>query len=639
MRKDVYKFLFVGAADDKKRFFSKAQRAGIVEFIDPSARPIKEQPPEVTRLIQANKVLRGLAPAPQEELEDKAAADQIAARIVNLHDQLMALEEEKRVLVQEMERIHVFGDFSTQDIAFLAAHGRTLYFFSAKHPTKLDVAAETQLLYVGSDHGLDYYASISAKRPFYDHLTEMRIDRPLGKLRDRVIEIDRGHRAIEEELKTYAKRKVFLEHALIGHLNRHNLLTAQDHVQHALGDQVFAVEGWVPDHKRTLLARITGGTSVYHEQILIEKADHVPTFLENKRLARVGEDLVHIYDTPGTKDRDPSRWVLWFFAFFFSMILADAGYGLILLLTSLWLGLKMRKKQGFGRRFAKLCLILSVSAIVWGCLTTAFFGIQLSPDNPLRKISPTSWLIETKVAYVLDHPAGSLYKDWVAKYPQLSDVTTVDGWIHTAVKLREGTIVYDLYNNFADSIMLELAIMVGVLHLILSFLRVIDRNWAGIGWILFMVGGYLFFPSILKAVSMIHYAFGVPEVAGAADGLQLIYIGIGSAVLLALIQKRLSGAFELANVIQVFADSLSYLRLYALGLASGMMSATFNDLGSKVGWTFGIIIIIVGHTINIALSIVGGIIHGLRLNFLEWYRHCFDGGGKMLQPLRLLTFK
>ncbi len=639
MRKDVKKFLFIGSAEDKARFFEKAQRAGIVEFIDPSLQRRGDHPPEVVQLIQANKVLRGLAPVPQEELEDHSQADVIAHRIVELHDQQMSLDEEKRVLRQEMERIHLFGDYSIDDIAFVEEHGRQIQFFSAKHPTKLDIAAEPTLLYVGSDHGLDYYVSISKERRAYDFLTEMRIEKPLGDLRRRAAGIDRQHRAIEVEIKTYAKRKVFLEHVLIDHLNRHNLLSAQEHVHHTLGDQVFAVEGWVPVNKRNALGNITRSTSVHHLEVLIEPEDHVPTYLENKNLARVGEDLVHIYDSPGIEDRDPSRWVLWFFALFFSMILADAGYGLLLLLASLFMGIKLWKKGGFARRFTKLCLILSVSTIVWGCLTTAFFGITLAPDNPLRKISPTSWLVKEKVAYVLAHPDSSLYQEWVDKYPQLASFDTVDSWIAGATKIREGTVVYDLFDNFSDTIMLELAIMVGVIHLMLSFIRVIDKSWAGIGWILFMVGGYLFFPSILKATSMIHFVLGVPEAAGAADGLQLIYIGLGSAVVLALIQKRLSGAFEFANVIQVFADTLSYLRLYALGLASGMMSATFNDLGMKAGWIFGILIIIVGHTINLSLSIVGGIIHGLRLNFLEWYRHCFDGGGKMLKPLRLFTYK
>ncbi|MBS0621417.1 MAG: V-type ATP synthase subunit I, partial [Verrucomicrobia bacterium] len=341
--------------------------------------------------------------------------------------------------------------------------------------------------------------------------------------------------------------------------------------------------------------------------------------------------------SPSTNDRDPSRWVLWFFAFFFAIIVGDAGYGLILLLTSLWLQYKFGKKaKGFPKRFLKLCLILSSSALIWGMLTNSFFGIEIAPENPLRKISITNWLVREKVAYVLEHPDSANYKEWVAKYPQLENDQTVDGWLQGASKTREGTIVYDLLTRFSSSVMIELAVMIGVIHLILAFCRMIDRNWAGIGWILFMVGSYLYFPSILKATSIIHFLFHVPEAAGAEVGLQLLFCGIGLAVVLSLIQNRLKGLFEIANVIQIFSDSLSYLRLYALALAGGMMGATFNEIGATAGYFFGAIIIVIGHLVDLTLAIMGGIIHGLRLNFLEWYRHCFEGGGKMLQPLKLI---
>lgn len=637
MRKKVGKYLFIGSVDDKDGFFERAQKAGVVQFIDPDPRGYAEAPPEVARLIQANKILRGLEPAHQEELDDIRAADRIAGKIVGLHDQIQTLREEERLLNQEIARIGVFGDFSLEDIAYLQSKGWTVQFFSAKHPAHLEDADD--LIYLASDHDLDYFVSIAPERREYPHMTEMRIDRPLGELRRRLKGADRERHAAEAELKTYAKRKAFLEDALIDHLNRHHLLTAQDHVRYQLGDALFAVEGWVPEHKREELAKITHETTVHFEEILVEKKDFVPTFLENQKLARVGEDLVHIYDSPSTTDRDPSRWVLWFFAFFFSVILADAGYGLVLLAVSLWMGFKFGRKKGLAKRFATLCLILSVSAILWGSITTSFFGISIGPDNPLRKISLTSFLVDKKVEFVLDNPDGRIYQDWVSKYPALAQEKTVDGWIRTAKKQREGTVIYDLLDSFTNNIMLEFALLIGVIHLILSFLRVIDRNWAGIGWILFLIGGYLFFPSVLNATSLIHYVLGVPEAAGAADGLQLLYIGVGSAVILALIQHRLKGAFEIANIIQVFADSLSYLRLYALGLASAMMSTTFNDIGMQAGWIFGILIMIVGHSVNLTLSIVSGIIHGLRLNFLEWYRHCFDGGGRMLQPLRLLEYK
>lgn len=96
---------------------------------------------------------------------------------------------------------------------------------------------------------------------------------------------------------------------------------------------------------------------------------------------------------------------------------------------------------------------------------------------------------------------------------------------------------------------------------------------------------------------------------------------------------------ETLNVIQVFSDVLSYLRLYALGMAGMIVAQTFNGLGERFGIVIGTIIILIGHTVNINLSIMSGVIHGLRLNFLEWYHYCFEGGGKLFNPLRLRKSK
>ncbi|MCB1136617.1 MAG: V-type ATP synthase subunit I, partial [Chlamydiia bacterium] len=130
---------------------------------------------------------------------------------------------------------------------------------------------------------------------------------------------------------------------------------------------------------------------------------------------------------------------------------------------------------------------------------------------------------------------------------------------------------------------------------------------------------------------------GVDKTAGAEAGLELLYGGMGSALLLAIIQNKGAGVLEIMNLIQVFADVLSYLRLYALGLAGAMMSATFNQIGAEVSFVAGMLIILIGHTVNIVLSIMGGVIHGLRLNFLEWYHYSFEGGGKLFNPLRRLS--
>ncbi|HEY5259969.1 MAG TPA: V-type ATP synthase subunit I, partial [Rhabdochlamydiaceae bacterium] len=107
----------------------------------------------------------------------------------------------------------------------------------------------------------------------------------------------------------------------------------------------------------------------------------------------------------------------------------------------------------------------------------------------------------------------------------------------------------------------------------------------------------------------------------------------------ALIQKKWAGFLEIMNLIQIFADVLSYLRLYALALAGAMMASTFNGIGEIMGLFIGIVAMFIGHVVNISMSLMSGVIHGLRLNFLEWYHYCFIGGGRLFKPLKRLKVK
>ena len=96
--------------------------------------------------------------------------------------------------------------------------------------------------------------------------------------------------------------------------------------------------------------------------------------------------------------------------------------------------------------------------------------------------------------------------------------------------------------------------------------------------------------------------------------------------------------FVVMAAVSVFADILSYLRLYALGLAGGIVAGMANELSDKFPFVIAAIIIVLSHGVNILLSIMGGVIHGLRLNFLEWYHYSFEGGGRPFSPLSLETY-
>jgi V/A-type H+-transporting ATPase subunit I len=327
-------------------------------------------------------------------------------------------------------------------------------------------------------------------------------------------------------------------------------------------------------------------------------------------------------------------WVLFCFALFFAFIIGDAGYGSVYLLIALFLRYKFPDLKGAAKRALNLFTFLCVGCIIWGVLITSFFGMQIGVDNPVRNFSLVQWLAEKKAGYDIEHH-DKAHRDWVEQYPELANVKDPHVYVSFRPKgaVDEPTVIL---NAISDNIMFELALFIGVVHLIISLARYAGRNWHNIGWILFLVGAYLYFPYNLDVPSILNYVGGIDLSAGGAFGLQLMIVGIGAAWILAMIKYGWTGIFEITVLIQVFADTLSYLRLYALGLAGVIVASTINEIASRLPLIIGVLLIVVAHFINIILATMSGIIHGLRLNFLEWYHYSFEGGGKPFKPLKLL---
>jgi V/A-type H+/Na+-transporting ATPase subunit I len=637
---NVKKHLILGVKEEIDRFFERAQQKGIIEFIPPQTRKGMEVPIEIQHLLDAMKILRKLpVKKTYERGGDLEFADETAKRILSLKAEVERLYEEKRLLEAEIVRVSPFGDFSIDDIDFIERVGkREIQFFCMKSAKSHVTNFSDEVVFIASDFDLDYFVTINKEARSYPDMIEMRIDRPLGELQTHLSFVKESLHQIEAELKGYAGHLDFLNEALVERLNAFHLASAKKEVAYPLENSLFAVEAWIPENKTQLLYAIIDGMAVHCEPILIEEEDRVPTYMENKGVQRIGEDLVKIYDIPATTDRDPSGWVFWFFALFFAMIVADGGYGMMYLGLCLYVKYKYPVMKTSARRLLKLGMILSSGCIIWGVLTTAFFGMQISPKSWLGKLSVMQVLSVKKAEYHLAQH-DDVYDLWAKKFPAISSATSGQEFIDTAAINVKGHLAYQALDAFSDSILLEFSLLIGMIHISLSFLRYLLRHWAGIGWIAFMAGGYLYFPSILKATSLIHFLGIVDKTKGAEIGLQLIYTGIAAAIFLALLQKRLKGIGEIATMIQVFADVLSYLRLYALGLAGSIMAETFNDIGAGIGLFLGFLAILVGHSVNIMLGIMAGMIHGLRLNFIEWYHYCFDGGGRLFKPLTHLQAK
>lgn len=637
MRVDVKKYLFIGLREEKKEFFERAQKLGIIHFIKMEAGACELQK-EVQLYVEAIKVLRHEVPVEQKELSDLKHAHQIAEEITKHKHALDKWSEEIRLAKLEIARIQIFGDFSLEDIQYINAHNnarghRVIQFFCTKKGNEKAKEAEG-LIYIGSEDVLDYFVAINKEPTFYEGMIEMKIDKSLGNVREALKKAEYEKKEIEHKLAHLACYKDFLHKALIDATNRMDLQNAEGSVKSELNNSVFFALGWVPVNKLNLIAELTDQTSVQVEEVAIEPEDPVPTYLENKNLARTGQDVINIYDTPNKDDKDPSLWVLFAFLIFFSIIIGDGGYGSVFLGLALYLRYKFPHLKAVKKRVLNLFTMICVGCIVWGILTSNYFGISLSPENPLRKMSIVTYLVEKKVGYNKDLN-NEVYQTWLKDYPTLSPTASPHEMLKQGYIVKEGEKNYELLFDLTDQVMIELALVIGIIHIILGMLRYGFRRLSQLGWVLVIIGGFLYAPIILGTPTFLNYVYLVPVEKAADIGLQLMLFGLPLAVVLAIISVGLKGIFEFMSIIQIFGDVLSYLRLYALGLSGSIVSATINNMSSKLHFLVAVFLIIIGHLINMGLGVMSGIIHGLRLNFLEWYHYSFDGGGKPFKPLEI----
>lgn len=637
MQVKVHKYLFAGTRNTHDRFFEKAQKLGLMEFITESGKKPHLYPKDVQRAKEAVKILAKHERGAQEK-ESRPSVSEIIKDVLSNRGQLDALLERRRLLKLEFIRAKPFGSFSMDLIHKVEEEGnREIGFFAIRKDKLLENEVPKNLIFITQEEGIDYYLHVGKEKFKHKAFISVQIDRSMDaillEMEDIEVEI-KEYEHIEMESCCYAG---LIEDFIFARMNSINLNFAKEDVDYIVEDKLYMIEAWIPKNRLKDIEKLIDGLPILSEEVAIEKDDKPPTCLKNTGFSKLGEDLVYVYDTPAIDDKDPSAWVIWFFALFFGIIISDAGYGFLFLCCSLFGWYKYGKTlKGSKRRFLKLFTVISCSTIAWGILVASYFSIPMQPGNVLNKISIPYNLALKKVAYHKDAETD-IHKEWVEKYPSIDNVNVPFDMLDKGVTRKGDRVVYNFMSDLYDSIFLELSLVIGIFHLALSFARNLYRNWSGVGWIAALIGGYLFIPQMLDSHSMVIYTGLISRDYSFVVGEYMLYGGIGLAVLLTMIQARsLSGLFALTKVIEIFSDVLSYLRLYALGLASMVLAGTFNDMAVDAGWTFGWFILLFGHTINILLGVMAGVIHGLRLNFLEWYHHCYEGEGKKFSPLRLL---
>jgi V/A-type H+/Na+-transporting ATPase subunit I len=399
-------------------------------------------------------------------------------------------------------------------------------------------------------------------------------------------EVQRRLDAAEIELEDLLARRQALTRWCL--LIARNLARAEDRAArlHAARqtlnrDGLFALQGWVPAPDQERVEAFATGQRL---ALLVEDPlpeDRPPTLLDNPPGLAGGQDLVAFYQTPSYRAWDPSVVVFFSFTLFFAMILSDAGYAGVFALALLagwrWLG-----ARPLGRRLRVLASALVGSALVWGILAGSSFGVA--------------------------PPEGSVL-----------------------ASLR----ILDL-NDFQT--MMRLSVAIGVVHIAIANASMAWQAWgtprAGValGWIGALLGGFLFWlgqggaGGRLSLVGTYVLALGLATVFAAA-GIRPVRRPLDAVLWV------LDGLRALTDVTKAFGDILSYLRLFALGLASASLALTINGLAQQaaaypgIGLLLALLILLVGHGLNLALSLMSGVVHGLRLNFIEFYNWSLSDEG------------
>jgi V/A-type H+-transporting ATPase subunit I len=331
------------------------------------------------------------------------------------------------------------------------------------------------------------------------------------------------------------------------------------------------------------LAGEIGVAAVFDE---VTAEDQPPTLLENRPGLAAGEDLVEFYQTPGYRDWDPSVIVYISFVIFFGMIMTDAGYGL-LILALLYLFRNRFGSSEQSRRLLRMAMWLMVSTAAFGVATGSYFGIA-PPDG--------SFLAKLKVLH-------------------LKDVDT----------------------------MMKITLTIGVVHIVLAnLMRSLNETtpsgrFQPLGWCLVALGGLATFlgqgtafatlgpGAVVAGLSTVGFFGSDRKVNSLSSGGMRVFDGLAS----------------LARVVNIFSDVLSYMRLFALGLAAASLAETINTLSGQlndavpgVGLLIAILVLIIGHSINIGLGLIAGCVHGLRLNVIEFFNWGLKDEGTAFRPFK-----
>ncbi len=424
----------------------------------------------------------------------------------------------------------------------------------------------------------------------------------------------------EEKIKTYAEFRDDIRFLDDYFVLRKDKYKALDNI--SMSDNVFVLSGYVPAKE---VDNLTGKlTELFDVAISVTDPDpeteEVPVLIENGTLGGTMESITNMYATPSHSDVDPNTAMTVFYFLLFGLMLGDAGYGILMVIACLFVKFKFRLEPQKAKT-VNYGLFCGIGTTIWGVLLNGWFGdLPHYIANGLAAGDKLS-IIEAKHLYwfaPLEHTARFLLLAFFIGILHLG--------MGVCVNIYKGFKFGSKFDTLVDNVP-QLLILVGVIPLIKS-----------------QIGGTALSenPPTKFIDDMINSASGALYGCLAAGAALVI---LGPALIAIKDRKPIGkilgglggGLYGLYNAASGYlGDILSYARLLALGLCTGVIASVINQLAAMLGNPILFIVVaIFGHAINFGINIIGTYVHTNRLQYVEFFSKFYDGGGKLFEPLNV----
>ena len=406
--------------------------------------------------------------------------------------------------------------------------------------------------------------------------------------------LDEEIREIEQE----ASRMAMLRQSIENYRDMTAIDSEKEKIKNKLlrTKKTFYLEGWIPERLTEKAGKLLEGMNCCYEFADAEEGEEVPVLLDNKNFFVPYEAITEMYSLPDYRGFDPTSIFALFYAVFFGIMLSDAGYGIIMAVGCFTV-LRKFNLEGNTYKMVKLFFYCGISTTIWGALFGGWFG------DIVAVFTRTFLGTEIAIAPIWFNPLDDPMK------------------------------------------MLIFSLILGIIHLftgmaIKAYMQIKEGHWFDA-----VCDEGLWYITIIDFIAWLGGGMVLP--AAAAVGKWMTIIGAAGLLLTGGrhnkgFGKVTGGLSNIYNITSYMSDILSYARLLALGLATGVIAQVVNTLGSLFGGGIGglialVIIFLLGHTLNLAINVLGAFIHSSRLQYVEFFGKFYEDGGEPFDPFRKKT--